>query len=204
MKRITILVVAAAACTGQSDADVASTPADSTESVVPDFVTFVDSSELPTMPGYPAARSGMLQVVSAGDTDLSRSIAATASVCTTPSMLILSAGGGDDSWGYILLMQLPESDREVVYPLAHVDRGFPVPPASAIGVERVSGDAGSAYQGLQGFAEVTDFSETLSGRFQITVRQIITEEYVQLAGSFSDIEIHQRTAEECLPAAAIN
>lgn len=205
MRRILLLGFLFAACYGDIDTTpgVGDDAAPATATEAPGLVQFVDPADLPDMPNYPRAKSGKLQVVSAGATDLASSVEVTASICENPSMLMLSGGGGE-SWGYLLLLQVPlEGDKEVVYPVAHVDRGFPVPPASTIAVQRVTAQGAEAYQGLQGFAEITEFSENITGRFEMTVRHINSEEMVQLVGSFKDIEVHEIPPESCLPAAAL-
>jgi hypothetical protein len=207
VRPIFILGLALFACsgeTGTADApdEAAVTPADSAP---PELLQYVDTADLPDMPEFPSGRAGMLQVVSAGTQDLAGSVEATAGLCQNPSMLMLGAPSDGDSWGYIVLLQVPpEGSREGIYPVAHADRGFPVPPASQVGVQQVTAAGGDAYQGLQGFAEVTEFSETITGRFQMTVRHIVSEEMVQLAGSFENLPIHDLPANECLPAAAFN
>lgn len=205
MRLMLLLVILFAACSGETDTPLEGVddPGSANDSLVPGLVQFVDPADLPEMPNYPRARSGKLQVVSAGPTDLASSVEVTAGICENPSMLMLSGGGGD-SWGFLLLLQVPlEGDKEVIYPVAHVDRGFPVPPASTIAVQRVTARGGDAYQGLQGFVEITEFSGTITGRFEMTVRHIVSEEMVQLVGSFEDIEVHDIPPESCLPAAAV-
>lgn len=209
LKRIAVLVAVLTACgpsdqpAGDSQPQPVATGQTGASADTTGFHQFVDPAELPAMPAYPRAGAGKLAVASAGEVDISTELDAAASLCANPSMLMLQAGSRE-TWGFLVLLQVPtEGDRETVYPVKHVDTGFPEAPASAMGVERISGQSGTGFQGLQGFAVVTRFGDRISGRLQMTIRNINTEDLIQLAASFEDVEVHELPPEPCLAAVAL-
>ncbi len=195
MKRALIVALCLTSCAG-SDSE-----SDSTDAVVGQA-----DSGLAEMPRYPQATGGRLVAVSAGNGDLSGQAAARAGRCEEPSMVQIVAEDVDESsgesWGVLLLLQVPDEERIGEYPVAIVESGFPEPPAAQIAVQVISSGRIEAFQGSTGSAEIYALDDIISGRFAITVRNINNQDLIQMAGSFRAIEILELPAESCLAAAS--
>ncbi len=147
------------------------------------------------MPSYPEARRGYLVARSAGAYDLNGQWPARAVVCEDPPVMeILSQQPGV---GTIAVLRLPEqAQRLTSYPIAIVDSGTPVPPAAQMGVV-LQGTSAYAFQGLEGQVQLTSISDRVSGRFQVTLREITSDDLAKYAGVFETVPLVQMSAEQC-------
>lgn len=182
------------ACAGERSEQ----PAMNADSAGTDFT----AESLPAMPRYPAAATGRINVASEGGMDLSNVAATRAGVCEEPAMLqVLAEAPGrhaGESWAILVLLALPgEDERETRYDIVTVASGLPTPPAAQVAVQVLSREGGFAFQAVQGHVQVYAYGAVVSGRFQITVREINADDIVQLAGVFEQAPIEQLSSDQC-------
>lgn len=214
MKRLFFITLLVVACgrgepgSGNSSQTEPATASDiTTDPLTTDSVAALLAQALPPMPRHPNPAAGQLVVVSAGPDDLSGRAVGRAGRCLIPAMVQVVAENIDESagrsWAVLLLLQVPEGELTVAYPVAIVEEGFPEPPASQIAVQLLTAGGLQAFQGVEGVTEVYAFDDELSGRFAITVHDLNSDQLVQVAGSFQGLPLTVLSAEQCLPAAAL-
>jgi len=148
------------------------------------------------MPEYPEGRRGYLVARSAGGYLLDGAWPAQAAICEDPPVLQVLAQ--QPGFGTLILLQLPPAaERLTEYPIAIVDSGMPVPPASQIGVQVFQDRNSYAFQGLSGGIELYGFGDRVSGRFAVTLREIQTDNEAKYAGVFEEIPIEPLAEEMC-------
>lgn len=166
---------------------------------------------LPDMPPFPAPRRGFMVVTSAGPHHVEGAWRARAGICEDPPMLTVVAE--ESGIGVLVLLQLPPAGLRITsYPITLVEGavGFPEPPAAQLAVQLLTGRNVYGFQGDTGRVEVYGFGELLdridpreravSGRFAVTVREIQSEQRVQVAGVFDGIGVAPLPAEQCRAA----
>ncbi len=148
------------------------------------------------MPEPPEPRRRFLVALSAGPQDLSGAWEARAAICEDLGVLqVLAETPG---FGTLVLFRLPTAgDRVGVYPITYAETGAPEPPASQIGVQLFREGSAFAYQGDDGEVELTAVDERATGRFAVTLREIMSDERVRFAGVFDRIPITPLPEEQC-------
>lgn len=148
------------------------------------------------MPTYPEPRRGYLVARSAGVYDLDGQWPARAGMCE--DLGIMEVLAQQPGVGTIVLLRLPpQAQRLTTYPITIVDSGAPAPPAAQIGVQLFQGANAYAFQGLQGQVLLTGMSDRVSGRYQVTLREISSDDLAKYAGVFESVMLEQLPAEQC-------
>lgn len=150
------------------------------------------------MPDVPAASSGALRLLSAGPDPLNATLPAHAGLCDGPGVLLLQGTG--DGLGLLVVLALPPEGRVTRYPVSYSVGGaarLPTPPAAQMALQHVTARAVLAYQALEGNVEVYGFGSKVSGRFQVSMRELATNDIARVAGVFADIPIAPQPAEYC-------
>lgn len=148
------------------------------------------------MPPFPEPRRGYLVARSAGLHDLSGAWTARAGLCEDPAVMEVLAQ--QPGVGTIVLLRLPPpTQRLATYPITDVDSGAPIPPAAQIGVQRFEGASAYAFQGLEGQVVLTAMGDRVSGRYQVTLREITSKDLAKYAGVFESVMLDTLPAEQC-------
>ena len=156
--------------------------------------------ELPPFPAYPPTRGGHLAALGVGDATFDKTWPARALRCTAPSMLFVVAED-EESGGSVLLELPPDGPLVGEYPVMFAEAGrVPDPPAAQLGFQFFDETGASAYQAADGTVEVYGFEQRVSGRFQIEVRHIVTEERLRVSGNFHNVDIEEPPPDWCLRA----
>ena len=80
---------------------------------------------------------------------------------------------------------------------------MPAAPASQLGFQFFEGNTADAYQGSAGVVEVRELTDRrLSGRFQVTMRHVVSNRAAQVAGTFQHVELEPLPPDWCDRAAA--
>ncbi len=166
---------------------------------------------LPGMPPFPAPRRGFLVVTSAGPHSIEGAWRARAGMCDDPPMLQVLAE--EQGIGVLVLLQLPPAGERITeYPITLVEGlgAFPQPPAAQLAVQLLADRNVFGFQGDAGRVEIYGFGELLdridprdravSGRFAVTVREIRTQQRVQVAGVFDGVGVTPLPADQCRQA----
>lgn len=149
-----------------------------------------------TMPAFPEPRRGYLVARSAGLHDLSGAWTARAELCEDQAVMAVLAQ--QPGVGTVVLLRLPPpAQRLATYPITHVDSGAPTPPAAQIGVQRFEGASAYAFQGLEGQVVLTAMGDRVSGRYQVTLREITSKDLAKYAGVFESITLDTLPAAQC-------
>lgn len=150
------------------------------------------------MPEIPEAGAGMLRVVNAGADALSEALPAHAGLCEGPGVLLVQ--GTQRGLGVLVVLALPSGNRVGRYPVSYSVSGaakLPTPPAAQVALQHVTPQAVLGYQALEGNVEVYGFGAKVSGRFQVSMRELTTNAIARLAGSFADIPVEPQPADYC-------
>ncbi len=148
------------------------------------------------MPAFPEARRGFLVTRSAGAYDLSGAWPARAGMCADPAVMQVLAQ--QPGVGTIVLLRLPDpAQRLTTYPITIVESGTPSPPAAQMGVQIFQGASAYAFQGLEGQVLLTGISDRVSGRYQVTLREITTNDLAKYSGVFESVMVEQLPTEQC-------
>lgn len=183
----------AVACGGGGE-EVAET-ADTLDFDPEDTVLTVQDTVLPPMPDYPGQRGGYLVAHAVGATDFELAWPARAGRCSEPAMLLVIAEL--ERSGASVLLELPDGDALVEYPVKlATDSGAPEPPAAQLGFQFFE-DVPSAYQAAEGTVEVYGIASGVSGRFAITIRHIVNQELARVAGVFHNVDIEDLPPDWC-------
>lgn len=194
-----VLALGALACGGRApppDADEQEAAVDSLEE------TGVEP-ELPPMPAYPDGRAGQLTARAVGEFGLDRGWPARAGRCARPAMVLILAE--EPGSGASVLLQLPASgDLTGAYPVKLADSvGMPAAPASQLGFQFFEGNAAQAYQAADGEVEVRELTDRyVSGRFAVTLRHLVHNRRVRVAGTFLQVDVEPLAPDWCERAAA--
>ena len=148
------------------------------------------------MPAFPAPRRGYLVARGSGVYDLSGEWPARAGMCEDPAVMqVLAQQPGA---GTIVLLRLPPpTERLAIYPIAIVESGAPPPPAAQIGVQLFQGANTHAFQGLEGQVVLTGISDRVSGRYQVTLREISSNTLAKYAGVFESVMLETLPDAQC-------
>lgn len=184
--RLWLATVLICACGGGSRG--ASAPADSASEDDPELAGA--DTVLPSMPDVPDRRRGHLVAVGVGALDSTWSWPARAGRCARPPMLFVIPTELGNTGGSVLL-ELPPGDLTLDYPVRFADStGMPDPPAAMLGFQFFDQQRGDAYQAGEGVVTVTELDERrVSGRFQVTVRHISTDQQARVAGVFYQLDV---------------
>jgi hypothetical protein len=151
------------------------------------------------MPDFPAATAGAIRLVSSGPDDLAGRLAANAGLCDDPGVLLVQSE--QQGFGVLIVLALPAPSARVGrYPVTYSVSGpatLPNPPAAQIALQRVTARALLGFQALEGNVEIYGLGTRVSGRFQVTVREINADRMNRLAGSFSEIPVQRQPASYC-------
>jgi hypothetical protein len=149
------------------------------------------------MPAFPVPRRGYLVARSTGLYDLSGEWPARAAMCDDPAIMQILAQ--QPGMGTIVLLRLPPPpERLAIYPITMADSGAPPPsPAAQIGVQLFEGANAYAFQGLEGQIVLTGVSDRVSGRYQVTLREINSDGLAKYAGVFESVMLEPLPAEQC-------
>ncbi len=191
MKKLILMCwLLVAACAGEQQ-----TEDPGQELVSDDSETPPAAQPLPPMPGFPQPKSGVLNATSAGAHSIEGMWPAQAGLCDDPGTLqVLSEVPGT---GTLVLMQLGEGSRIGTYPIAIADSGVPSPPAAQVGVQLFREAEAFAFQATEGDVEIYGFSDNVSGRFAVTLREIQSNTNVQYAGVFAGVPIEHLPSDYC-------
>ncbi|MDH3290350.1 MAG: hypothetical protein OEO20_01130 [Gemmatimonadota bacterium] len=148
------------------------------------------------MPAFPASRRGYLVARSSGVYELSGEWPARAGMCEDPAVMEVLAQ--QPGVGTIVLLRLPPPpERLAIYPIAIVDSGAPPPPAAQIGVQLFQGANAYAFQGLEGQVVLTGMSDRVSGRYEVTLREISSNGLAKYAGVFESVMLETLPDAQC-------
>jgi hypothetical protein len=156
---------------------------------------------LPTMPQIPRGRRGYLAATAVGALDFTKEWKARAGRCAQPAMILVIAE--EDSSGASVLLNLPPSgDLLGTYPVKLADStGVPAPPAAQLGFQFFQRTGASAYQAAAGNVELTALdARRASGRFEVTVRHITSNERARIAGVFDGVDVEPLPLDWCARA----
>ncbi len=154
------------------------------------------ASDSIVMPAFPAPRRDYLVARSTGVYDLSGEWPARAAMCDDPAIMEILAQ--QPGVGTILLLRLPPApERLAIYPITIADSGAPPPPAAQIGVQLFQGANAYAFQGLDGQVVLTGLGDRVSGRYQVTLREISSDGLAKYAGVFESVMLEALPEEQC-------
>jgi hypothetical protein len=182
---ILVTCLLASACGGDRDEPQPDPAPDSVAAALDEAPLPFDS--IP-MPDYPAPRRGRLVAVSAGPVELAGSWPAQAGICNAIGVLqVLAEAPGR---GTLMLFQMPEDERVGTYPIMIVDSGAPVPPVAQVGVQVMTDGGTFGFQGDEGEIHLDTLDrDAATGRLEVTLREITSNDRVRYAGIFSRIPV---------------
>ncbi len=151
--------------------------------------------QLPPMPPFPEARGGRLVTVTAGDYDLSGVWEIDAGFCGEIGVLEIYAG--PSGLRTAILLHVTEGDSLGTYPVVAAALDFPDAPASLIAVQVFENPEAFGFQAFSGELELSDFGARVSGRFNVTLREIGMDLFTRFVGVFEDIMIDQLSPDYC-------
>ncbi len=135
----------------------------------------------------PPAPSGFLAARTDDPSQLIGAWAARAGVCPSPPSLQVLAES--DSVGVLMLLAYPDSGpRATSYRVVLPDSAPPSPGTARLGVQRIQ-YLSLAYQGAAGWVEVSDLGRRVSGRWDVTLKDVTTQRELRYVGSFRDVPI---------------
>lgn len=152
-----------------------------------------------TMPDPPPATSGSLRLVNNGPDDLAATVKARAGLCESPAVLMVQST--EQGIGALLVLALPaETDRVGRYPVTYSTVGqarLPTPPAAQLALQRITPRGSFGFQALEGTVELYGLGTKVSGRFQVSVRELNSDRIDRVAGSFADVPVERQPASYC-------
>jgi hypothetical protein len=158
---------------------------------------------LPAMPDLPARRRGYFTATAVGAVTFDKAWPARAGRCARPPMILVL--GEEQGSGGSILLQLPTSGPLTgTYAVKFADStGMPEAPAAQLGFQFFDKQGASAYQAAEGVVEITSLDDRrVSGDFRVTVRHIVTDRRVRIAGAFQSVDVELLTPAWCESAQA--
>jgi hypothetical protein len=149
------------------------------------------------MPVFPEASPGQFALNATPRTDLTSVWRARAGLCERPPFLQVQ--GNVPGFGALLALSIPldPAGRVAKYPIVYTDSGIPAPPAALLAVQRVTDKGVFQFQAREGEVDVYAFGRNVSGRISVTLREIATEEPVNVTGVFNAVPVELQSAEYC-------
>lgn len=157
--------------------------------------TLLTVEQLPAMPTYPEARGGRLVTVTAGDYDLSGIWEIDAGFCAEIGVLEIYAG--PSGLRTAILLHVPEGDSLGTYPVVAAALDFPDAPAALIGVQVFENPEAFGFQAFSGELELSDFGARVSGRFNVTLREIGMDLFTHFVGVFEEVLVDPLSPDYC-------
>lgn len=158
-------------------------------------ITSSDAEDLPPMPSIPDAERGHLVAVSAGDYPINGSWEAQAGRCSEIGILEMYAGPSGLGTG--MLVRISPGDPVGTYPVHVPSFDLPDPPAVLVAVQAFNDPEAFGFQAYEGQLELTVLGETVSGRFETTLREISTDMLAHYVGIFEDVPVAPLLPEYC-------
>lgn len=179
-------------------------PPETAQQTAPDSLDEVPvEEEVPPMPDYPDNASGRLTIRAVGALELEHGWSARAGRCVRPALVLVLAE--EPGSGASVLLHLPTSGELIgTYPVGLADStGIPAAPASQLGFQFFEANTADAYQGSAGAVEVRELTDRrVSGRFQVTMRHVVSNRTAQVAGTFQHVDLEPLPPDWCDRAAA--
>ena len=148
---------------------------------------------------YPPRRRGALIARSAIPSPLSGGWRATAGLCSEPPSLQLLAPG--DSVDVIILLRSPAGGWVTgAYAVVAPEDTTDAPGTARMGVQRVL-YVDQAYRSERGSVELSRLDRLASGRFDVVLRELSSEDTLRYLGVFDRIRVDSLPAAECQAAA---
>jgi hypothetical protein len=157
--------------------------------------TLLTVEQLPPMPAFPEARRGRLVTVTAGDYDLSGVWDIDAGLCAEIGVLEIYAG--PSGLRTAILLHLTEGDSLGTYPVVAAALDFPDAPAALIAVQVFENPEAFGFQAFSGELELSDFGARVSGRFNVTLREIGMDLFTHFVGVFEEIMVDPLSPDYC-------
>ncbi len=151
--------------------------------------------QLPPMPPFPEARAGRLVTVTAGDYDLNGVWEVDAGFCAEIGVLEIYAG--PSGLRTAILLHVTEGASLGTYPVVAAALDFPDAPASLIAVQVFENPEAFGFQAFSGELELSDFGARVSGRFNVTLREIGMDLFTHFVGVFEEIMVDPLSPDYC-------
>lgn len=144
---------------------------------------------------YRPARRGALIARSALPSPLSDEWQAAAGVCGNPPIFMLLGRG--DSVDVLVLLRLQPGDSVTgVYPVAPPEDTTAALRTARVGVQRML-LVDRAYRAERGAVEVSRLDRLASGRFDVVLREVTSQDTVRYLGAFEAIQVDSLPAFAC-------
>lgn len=148
---------------------------------------------------YPPPRRGAVIARSASPGPLSGAWRARAGVCSDPPSLQLL--GRSDSVDVMILLRLPARGSATgVYAVAAPEDTTATPRTARLGVQKVM-YMDLAYRSERGTVELNRLDQLASGRFDVVLREVTSQDTVRYLGVFERIRVDSLPASDCQAAA---
>jgi hypothetical protein len=147
------------------------------------------------MPPFPEGRGGRLVTVTAGDYDLGGDWEIDAGLCGEMGILEMYAGASGVRTA--LLLHMPDGGSLGTYPVVAASLDFPDAPAALIAVQVFREPEAFGFQAFTGELELSDFGASVSGRFNVTLREIGMDLFTHFVGVFEEIPVELLTPDYC-------
>jgi hypothetical protein len=151
--------------------------------------------QLPPMPPFPEARAGRLVTVTAGDYDISGVWEVDAGFCAEIGVLEIYAG--PSGLRTAILLHVTEGASLGTYPVVAAALDLPDAPAALIAVQVFEDPEAFGFQAFSGELELSDFGAEVSGRFNVTLREIGMDLFTHFAGVFEEIGVDPLSPDYC-------
>jgi hypothetical protein len=170
----------------------------------PDAQTMIDTAPVGAVlpvpdTTYPTARRGALLARPALPGPIGGEWVATAGLCPEPPTFHLLAPG--DSLDLMIVLRSPsEGWTTGTYLVASPEDTTDAPGTARIGLQRVS-YVDQSYQGARGQIELSRLDRLVSGRFDVALRDLNSQDTVRYLGVFDRIPVDSLPPAECQAAA---
>lgn len=156
-------------------------------------------SGVAAMPDFPAASPGVMHLASAAPGTLTSAAPAKAGLCEQPAVLLVQSNQA--GVGALLVLALPAAAARVGrYPVSYSMTGpakLPAAPAAQLAIQQVTQQGVLGFQALEGNVELYGLGAKVSGRFQVTLREINSERLERVAGTFSEVPVEVQPRAYC-------
>jgi len=157
--------------------------------------TLLTVEQHPPMPPFPEARGGRLVTMTAGDYDLNGVWEVEVGLCGEIGILEIYAG--PSGLRTAILLHIPKGDSLGTYPVVAAALDFPDAPAALIAVQVYKDSEAFGFQAFSGELELSDFGARVSGRFNVTLREIGMDLFTHFVGVFEDILVNPLSPDYC-------